>query len=89
MKSGSMDGPDDSHISRTPLILDERGWSEAAKLINGTLDQLLEIQAEASERLVESDEEGTLSKVEMMFFKSPSSAEGKAEAEKAAAAASA
>jgi hypothetical protein len=88
VRSGSMNELDDSHISRTPLILDKQGWGEVADLLNETLDQLFVLQAASNERLVDSGENGILSKVELLHFKSPDSSEGEAEARKAAAAAS-
>jgi DNA-binding transcriptional ArsR family regulator len=87
VKSGTMDELDDFHVSRTPMIVDKQGWEESATLLNETLDRLLEIQAQSSERLAEGDEQGLLSKVELLHFKSPDSEEGVAEAKKAAAAA--
>jgi hypothetical protein len=86
VRSGTMN-EEDVHVSRSPMIVDEQGWEEAAKLLADTLDQLLEIQAQASERLAKGEEKGVLSKVELLHFKSPDSEEGEAEAKKAAAAA--
>jgi hypothetical protein len=74
-KAGTLDDVDDIHLSRTPMVLDKQGWTDVADLLNGTLDQLLEIQTEASKRLAGSDEEGALAKVHLLHFKSPSPAE--------------
>jgi DNA-binding transcriptional ArsR family regulator len=63
----------DRHLSRTPMVVDKKGWEDTTELLLGTLDRLLEIQAEASERLAKSDEESMLSKVVMLHFKSPGS----------------
>ena len=82
-----MDELDDGHISRTPMIVDKEGWEETSKLIDETLDKLLEIQSGSSERLASSKEKGILSKVEMLHFMSPDSEEAEAEAKKAASAA--
>ena len=87
VKSGTMDELDDGHISRTPMIVDKKGWDDTAALLQETLDQLLEIQTQSSERLASGSEKGILSKVELLYFKSPDSDEGEAEAKKAAAAA--
>lgn len=87
VRSGTMNELDDVHVSRTPMIVDKRGWEDTAKLLEQTLNQLLEIQSQSSERLASGDEKGILSKVELMHFKSPDSEEGEAEAKKAAAAA--
>lgn len=71
VRAGTMDEIEDRHLSRTPMVVDRQGWSETATLLSETLDRLLEIQAESSGRLAESKEEGILSKVEIMHFKSP------------------
>ena len=71
VKSGSMDEKDDTHISRTPMVVDEKGWDEVSTLLAGTLDKVLEIQSESAKRIAESGEDGMLSKVEMLHFKSP------------------
>jgi Helix-turn-helix domain len=68
---GTFDELDDRHVSRTPMVVDGQGWSDVAVLLSETLDRLLEIQAESSERLAESGEQGLLSKVEILHFKSP------------------
>jgi DNA-binding transcriptional ArsR family regulator len=70
-KAGTFEEVDDLHLSRTPMVLDKQGWSDVADLLNGSLDRLLEIQAESAKRLAESKEEGTLAKVHLLHFKSP------------------
>ena len=72
-KSGTLDEVEDLHLSRTPMVVDKQGWAEVVDLLNGTLDRVLEIQAEASERIVSGDETGILSKVHLLHFKSPDS----------------
>lgn len=71
VKGGSMDEKDDAHISRTPMVIDDKGWKEVSALLAGTLDKVLEIQSESAKRIAESGESGMLSKVEMLHFKSP------------------
>jgi DNA-binding transcriptional ArsR family regulator len=68
---GTFDEIEDRHLSRTPMVVDKQGWEESANLLAGTLDRLLEIQAGANKRLSQSGEEGMLSKVVMLHFKSP------------------
>lgn len=68
---GSFDEEPDRHLSRTPMVVDRQGWSEVAELLGETLDRVLAIQARASERLAGSEEEGMLSKVEILHFRSP------------------
>ena len=70
-QSGTLDELEDRHLSRTPMVVDKQAWSDVSELLAETLNRVLEIQAEASERLATSSEEGMLSKVEIMHFKSP------------------
>jgi hypothetical protein len=90
---GTFDEIEDRHLSRVPMVVDRQGWGDVATLLEGTLERLLEIQAEASERIANGDEPGMLTKVEMLHFKSPSEqgeasdAEARAEADSEAAAA--
>jgi predicted ArsR family transcriptional regulator len=62
---------EDRHLSRTPLVLDKKGWEDTAGLLLETFDRLLAIQTESSERLSKSDQERILAKVIMLHFKSP------------------
>jgi hypothetical protein len=68
---GTFDEIEDRHLSRTPMVVDQKGWGDVSSLLSDTLDRVLEIQAEASERIAEGDEPGMLSKVEILHFKSP------------------
>ncbi|MFL5897760.1 MAG: ArsR/SmtB family transcription factor [Solirubrobacterales bacterium] len=70
-KAGTLDEVDDMHLSRTPMVLDSKGWDDVSKTLKGALDRLLEIQTETSQRIAESDQPGTLAKVHLMHFKSP------------------
>jgi DNA-binding transcriptional ArsR family regulator len=72
-KGGTLDEVDDLHLSRTPMVLDSKGWADVAELLGGSLDRLLEIQGEATERLASGGEDGVLSKVVLFQFKSPGS----------------
>ena len=71
VRKGTLDEIEDRHLSRTPMVVDKQGWSDVATLLAETLDRVLAIQAESSERLANSDEAGMLCKVEMLHFKSP------------------
>jgi DNA-binding transcriptional ArsR family regulator len=80
----TFDEVEDRHLSRTPMVVDKQAWSDVAALLSDTLDRVLEIQAEASERLAGSEETGMLAKVMILHFKSPEpepEAESDAEAE--------
>ena len=71
VNSGTFDADKDRHLSRTPMVLDKQGWGDVTTLLSETLDRVFEIQSEAGERLTKSGEEGQLSKVEMLHFRSP------------------
>lgn len=70
-KAGTLDETDDMHLSRTPIVLDRQGWNEVSATLKGALDRMIDIQAEASERLAASGEEAILAKVHLLHFKSP------------------
>lgn len=70
-ETGTLEELDDRHLSRTPMVVDQQGWKDVADLLAETLDRVLEIQAEATGRMASSGEEGMLSKVSIMHFKSP------------------
>jgi len=53
------------------MVVDKQGWNEVSTLLSETLDRVFEIQSESNERLTNSDEEGMLSKVEILHFRSP------------------
>jgi predicted ArsR family transcriptional regulator len=79
LDQGTFDELEDRHLSRTPMVVDKKGWEEAAELLAGTLDRLLEIQSESTSRMAGSDEEGIHSKVLILHFKSPNPDEAKAD----------
>jgi DNA-binding transcriptional ArsR family regulator len=70
-KSGTLDEVEDIHLSRTPMVVDKQGWTDISTLLKSTLDRLLEIQTESSERIAGGEGEGILSKVHLLHFKSP------------------
>jgi len=76
LEEGTFDELEDRHLSRTPMVVDKKGWEDTASLLAGTLDRLLEIQAEANERMAGKSETGILSKVVMLHFKSPNAKKG-------------
>jgi DNA-binding transcriptional ArsR family regulator len=70
-KSGMLDKVDDVHVTRTPMVLDRQGWADVSTLLQEALDRLPEIQAEASQRMADSGEEGRPAKVHLLHFQSP------------------
>ncbi|HEX5527831.1 MAG TPA: helix-turn-helix domain-containing protein [Solirubrobacterales bacterium] len=76
----TFDELDDRHLTRTPMMVDKKGWDDTAGLLLETLDRLIEIQAEATERMAASGEDAFPSKVLMLHFKSPSPKAGEKDA---------
>jgi len=70
-KAGTLEDVDDIHLSRTPMVLDPQGWSEVSATLKSTLDRLLAIQSESSERIAATGEPGQVAKVHLMHFRSP------------------
>jgi DNA-binding transcriptional ArsR family regulator len=73
MMSGSIDARSDTHVSRTPLVLDEKAWTEVTALLADTLNRALEIQEEAASRLADGKSEGINTKMAILHFEAPQS----------------
>jgi predicted ArsR family transcriptional regulator len=71
LDKNTFDELDDRHLSRTPMVVDQKGWEDAAELLANTLDRLIEIQGEANNRIAESGEEPLHSRALILHFKSP------------------
>lgn len=70
---GTFYDPDDNHISRTPLVVDQLGWDEVTAALDGVLSVLLRIPEAVAKRAEDADSEvETMSiKVEIIQFRSP------------------
>jgi len=69
--AGSIDARTDSHVSHTPLVVDEQGWKEIVAMLAETLDRAIAIQEEAASRLADGKEEGLSTKLGILYFESP------------------
>lgn len=58
LAAGIFDQRQDRHLSRTPLLLDEKGWRRIAQIQTKALDDILKEQAAAAGRMNGSREEG-------------------------------
>lgn len=67
--AGTIDARSDSHVSRTPLVLDEQGWTELNALLGETLERAIQIQEESAGRLGKS--KGIETKLAILHFESP------------------
>jgi DNA-binding transcriptional ArsR family regulator len=71
LMAGSIDKRTDSHVSRTPLILDDKGWTEITTLLADTLNRAIEIQEEAATRLTKEKSDPINTKLAILHFESP------------------
>ena len=64
------DGFDDvlTHVSRTPVVLDTKGYEQMTDLLARTLDKVMEIQEKAAGRMVRTKDEGRVTEVVIMHF---------------------
>src|ERR1700712_2747907 len=58
MLEGTIDSRTDTHISRTPLVLDDTGWKELSKLLGDTLESAMKIGEESTNRLAKEQGDG-------------------------------
>ena len=58
LATGTFDRRKDRHLSRTPLLLDEKGWRRIVAIQTKALDAILKEQAAAAARMSGSMEEG-------------------------------
>ncbi len=68
---GTFEARVDRHLSRYPLVLDERGWEELGEILEGLFERTVEIESESAARLADSGEEGVSSKLAVLLFESP------------------
>lgn len=75
LAAGMIEGRKDSHISDTPLVLDEQGWKDLNKVLAETVKQSAAIQKEAAKRLGKNKKtDGIQSKLAIMHFETPAAA---------------
>lgn len=71
LQEGTLDARSDSHLSWTPMLLDQRGWDDFQSHLDQTLERNLEIQAEARDRLRKSGEEPIPTTFALAGFEGP------------------
>jgi DNA-binding transcriptional ArsR family regulator len=69
--AGTVDARTDSHISRTPLVIDDKGWTELTSLLSETLNRAIEIQEESAVRITEDKTDPIATKLAILHFESP------------------
>jgi predicted ArsR family transcriptional regulator len=71
LSAGMFDERPNNHLTRLPMVLDEKGWSEVVAELKRTLAKLLAIQEKSTERLLRSRKVVLMVKVVLMQFLSP------------------
>lgn len=68
IEAGRLEERDDNHISRTPLNLDVRGWSEVGAILKRALEEMMEVGQESLKRLDAGDEEPLKATIAILQF---------------------
>ena len=71
MLEGTIDSRTDTHISRTPLVLDDAGWKELSKLLSETLEGSMKIAEESASRLAKDKAGGIPATLALLHFEVP------------------
>ncbi|HEX5525827.1 MAG TPA: helix-turn-helix domain-containing protein [Solirubrobacterales bacterium] len=83
LSAGTIESRKDSHISDTPLLLDEQGWKELNKALADVAKQGAAIQREAAKRMGKDKKtEGIQTRLAIMHFEVPAEEKPKAKAKK-------
>jgi hypothetical protein len=76
LEAGTIDGREETTLYWMPVLLDEQGWSKVTATMEETVDEVLAVQAESSERLAASKGRGAISAiVGVASFETPGSRE--------------
>jgi DNA-binding transcriptional ArsR family regulator len=76
LAAGTIDSRTDSHVSRTPLVVDPKGWTDLTSLLEETLGRAIEIQEEAATRLTGKKSEPIATKLAILHFESAAAKDG-------------
>src|SRR5215208_1486293 len=72
MKAGTFEARADRHLTHGQMVLDEEGWEEMAKLLNGVRNEVEKIEAGSRSRLRKSaNGAGICTTLALMHFESP------------------
>lgn len=77
LTSGTIEKRIESHITHTPLLVDEQGFKEINDLLNELQVRATEIQEESASRLADSKEDGFPTKLGLIYFESPTGKDAK------------
>jgi DNA-binding transcriptional ArsR family regulator len=68
LDAGTFDTRDDRHLTRTPLALDEQGWTELNEIMGEVQERAEAIQAESADRLAKTGDDSLGTRLVMMHF---------------------
>ena len=71
MLEGTIDSRTDTHISRTPLVLDDAGWKELSAILSETLERAMKIGEESASRLANDKADGIPANLSLLHFEVP------------------
>jgi predicted ArsR family transcriptional regulator len=72
MVTGTIHEPDDNHISRTVMSVDQLGWQELIDVLDNAVGEVLEIQSRIAERTASQEDPAMiLAKVLILHFRAP------------------
>src|SRR3954453_986101 len=72
IKGGTFESRTDRHLAHSRMVLDEEGWDEMTKLLNGLLSEVEKIEAGSRARLrKDGDGAGIPTTLALMHFESP------------------
>lgn len=69
--AGLFDARPNNHLSRVPMVVDEKGVDEVAAIQNRALQETIQAEANSAERMVETGETGINLVAAMMCFELP------------------
>ena len=67
---------EDAHMTRSALMLDEKGWKAISRELTRTLERIEKLGAEAAARVKKDPESGFRATTVLMHFEGPSTAAG-------------
>jgi DNA-binding transcriptional ArsR family regulator len=79
MAAGTIFGSEGSHLTRTAMVVDEKGWREVADVVERATAELFEIEAAVAERTTDSAPADIHARVELMQFRAPPFSEAESE----------
>src|SRR5215218_10056880 len=71
LEAGTFESRPDRHLSHNDVVLDEEGWQEVAKLLNGMIGEVERVASASAKRVTAAGEEGIPVTVVAMQFELP------------------